>query len=67
MILDKNNVPFLVNGTQLQLGDKVLVGSRLGDYKTTVIQDFFSYTLEENYTEFKDSACLYGVKEIIND
>lgn len=66
MILDKNNKPFLVKGKELKVNDTVLVGSRLGDYKTTVIKDFFSYTLEDNYTEFKDSACLYAIKEILN-
>lgn len=65
MILDKDNKEFKVNGKSLKIGDKVLVESRSGDYETTVVKEFFSVTLEDNYTELKDSACLYAIKEIL--
>lgn len=65
MILDKDNKEFKVNGKSLKIDDKVLVESRSGDYETTVVKEFFSVTLEDNYTELKDSACLYAIKEIL--
>lgn len=65
MILDKNGEVFKVNGQTLKVGDKVLVATRSGDYKTTVVREFFNITLEENNTALKDSACLYSIIEIL--
>ncbi len=65
MILDKNGEIFKVNDQPLEVGDKVLVSTRSGNYKTKVIRDFFNITLEENNTALKDSACLYSIIEIL--
>ncbi len=65
MITDQNNEPFLVDGIQLKEGDKVLVNTSFGDYETKVVKEWFMYTLEENNTNLKDSACLLAIKKIL--
>lgn len=65
MILNHENKPFLVNGVQLKEGDKVLVNTSFGDYETKVVKEWFMYTLEENNTNLKDSACLLAIKKIL--
>lgn len=65
MITDQNNEPFLVNGVQLKEGDKVLVNTSFGGYETKVVKEWFMYTLEENNTNLKDSACLLAIKKIL--